>query len=1099
MARSPNSEQKLSIEHHGGVLLSAGAGSGKTFVLVEHMAYLLNTFVDDNSDLEQISFRSKLRSYLSSIVMMTFTKKAAGELALRLKARVGEEADSHDNWRWGIIRECISVLTVSTIHGVCHKLLSSGMIPDFDPEIEVATEVDQWEKVSTLLHNWYNAQSDVKKNSDIVRTFISNESSLTDSLVHIFGDPGLRSMWQKLDKVEYSSGELKSFFQDVIKLNELDSLFLFPITPSNESGKGKWKDFLEGFIELSASTPLESVEQMNSYLEFFAGHKGVRKPSVGKVDPSTISYFEKTKELHTLLKDMDESLNAFSTHLDGAYREWPQLFKEIFNYVDCYYRSISGVNFSDLEYYVLKALESDEVVERIARSYKYFIVDEFQDTSYIQYEILSRLVKGDHSKLFCVGDKKQAIYGFRGGELGVFEECSEKINQNLSLVSNYRSKENVINSNNQLFDFLFSKGLGFSGDDPFKVEVEYQQCPLDLESKGKLKRLCVDVEGGPKQKLSRTEMDFIESNTIFSNIKKISENIPGESIAVLYSKLAPSRYLISRLIREDVGFTAQMKVPLSTDPVLGLFNLLVELSLILESSELIKSVEYSTTIIEGYFLYLRIKPKNKISDAVTQFLSDLSLLGVSESFIRFVHVTGISNSNYSNNFRLIQSICKLAAGNKEQILNLLNTHSDGTYSIDFQVGSNPGNIQIMTVHASKGLEFDHVFLGGIHTNGATRSNSNYFGKGPGSFRWKATSSQRKPFKSPGYYLETMISKRKDFAESKRLFYVAATRAVNGLYWCDISFNGAGISFGDHSWVNGIRNWLESIPGTPLSQHIGKEMIKTGGMRDDLIASMSDENTKRPLFHMDSMGIADRASNDSGLATISELSVTRLATLVHCPKKFYLKNICKLEPTDFDFLEIERVIDEKELREEKLLVGVDEIVAKSSAGRGTKIHELVSRSIIEGTNVAIDSQYEGIVSWALKVLSPFSKEQLRSEVPLKFPFFGHTINGIPDLIIEGEHPQVWDFKTGARKIETEESYWFQLMAYGYSQYQLGRVDRAYSIELVLAYLDEKEVVSRSFDYSAICKGLFSVWQKTACFSPRTSHCGSCEYRPICHED
>ncbi|MCK5884122.1 MAG: PD-(D/E)XK nuclease family protein, partial [Bacteriovoracaceae bacterium] len=173
--------------------------------------------------------------------------------------------------------------------------------------------------------------------------------------------------------------------------------------------------------------------------------------------------------------------------------------------------------------------------------------------------------------------------------------------------------------------------------------------------------------------------------------------------------------------------------------------------------------------------------------------------------------------------------------------------------------------------------------------------------------------------------------------------------------------------------------------------------------------------------------------------------------------------------------------------------------KSSAGRGTKIHELVSRSIIEGTNVAIDSQYEGIVSWALKVLSPFSKEQLRSEVPLKFPFFGHTINGIPDLIIEGEHPQVWDFKTGARKIETEESYWFQLMAYGYSQYQLGRVDRAYSIELVLAYLDEKEVVSRSFDYSAICKGLFSVWQKTACFSPRTSHCGSCEYRPICHED
>ena len=63
--RSPNEEQKLAIEHTGGVLLAAGAGSGKTFVLVEHIIYLINKFLIEKEDLSNEELENELNLYLS--------------------------------------------------------------------------------------------------------------------------------------------------------------------------------------------------------------------------------------------------------------------------------------------------------------------------------------------------------------------------------------------------------------------------------------------------------------------------------------------------------------------------------------------------------------------------------------------------------------------------------------------------------------------------------------------------------------------------------------------------------------------------------------------------------------------------------------------------------------------------------------------------------------------------------------------------------------------------------------------------------------------------------------------------------------------------
>ena len=70
------------------------------------------------------------------------------------------------------------------------------------------------------------------------------------------------------------------------------------------------------------------------------------------------------------------------------------------------------MTFSDLEYYVHEGLGLSGVIDRMAQSYRYIIIDEFQDTSPIQFKIITKMIKENYQRLFCVGDKKQAIYGF---------------------------------------------------------------------------------------------------------------------------------------------------------------------------------------------------------------------------------------------------------------------------------------------------------------------------------------------------------------------------------------------------------------------------------------------------------------------------------------------------------------------------------------------------------------------------------------------------------------------------------------------------------------------------------------------------------------
>jgi ATP-dependent exoDNAse (exonuclease V) beta subunit len=1140
--RTPNDEQKLAIEHSGGVLLSAGAGSGKTFVLVEHIIYILDSFISSEKYISEIDFKSKLKIKLSSIVLMTFTKKAAGELALRLAERIDEEIlyreeKGEEVFKWNIAKEALTAMTVSTIHGFCFKLLGQGFFTDIDPSVEIISEARATNRIEKLFNEWFEmkkAKNEVTEDS-FIYSVLANQKAIIKALDAIFGNPDLRLMWKTTTAKEMCHIDMPKLLAELLDLAEVDGIFSTRISANQYSDYSdkSWYKILDDFINLTQRTKLDSEESFKIYLDFFASIKRLTGPA-GKAKaqlPEVTDYFQQMKALRDFLKSHNENLFAYSQHKEGAFFSWVKVVKEIVDYIEHNYKRIPGVTFSDLEYNVLLGLDCEETLERIIKTYKYFIIDEFQDTSEVQFDILKKLTRGDYNKLFCVGDMKQAIYGFRGGELGVFRDCMNKVSKSLSMTNNYRSHSNIISFNNFLFENIFAKGMGFKGVDKHAVDVEYQTYPFTGEdanegeiakNKVLVKNIPLNKKGVP-ERLSSAEVHYLDAISTIKLIKNIQEKDSGEEICILYKNLAPTNYLIPSLIKENISFTAQVKVPMIQDPVVGLFKILLESLLEMNKpseKEIENAMMYSQILMNSYLNYLEIEYSGDVLELTKQFHKDVKSLGTAVAFNKVLFGLKLSNSNYTNNLSLIDSICLICGDDISQAYEAVRQYGENKYSIDFQYGNHPEEITIMTAHASKGLEFDHVILGGINNNGKRLPETSYFGKFPGSFRWKLSTKQKKSFKSPMYIKEDLLTKQKDFSESKRLFYVASTRAKKKLYWNDFSSEAAPIDLNAENWINGIRSWENDIEdkSEKIRLHIND---KTKDESEDKIEDERELmalSNKPPLFHSDNIGLEEKVENNKSLGrtlgTLAELSVTRLATLSDCPQKFYLQNICKITEDDIEELTgimPDQLNDPKFLREELEVEDEEqEIKLKSYAARGSLIHETMSHAITRNWVVprSFDEKARkedlDAVDWGLKELSPFREShEFISEVPVKFSFFGHMVSGTPDLILKPRElgiAEVWDFKTGQRSEKKESSYWFQLYAYALAIYELNTIDKDEEVKLALSYLDMKSNITKTVNYREVVEYLYKYWKRLdGLDSVNLEHCTRCMFSKICHSN
>jgi len=1080
--RSPNVEQKLAIEHNGGVLLRAGAGSGKTFVLVEHIVYLAKQWILTKGN--SASFEDFIRTELSQIVMMTFTNKAAGEMSIRLNERFKQLADNENDSRWKVILDSLPLLTVTTIDGFCRRLIVNGFFPGLSSEAKIIFYMERVEQIRTLFEKWLS-QSNLDKNER--ELLLKERKNLMLAFSNIFSDPELRLLWKETDTTKLGPENLGGILENSFKINRLEEqlLQIHSLELPEESERSSFEKIV-GIFQQSGLPTVNTLEKLKLYHDLFSTIKVLRGESGKKKTIQHDLAKEALVSLRDWLKKWHPVIFDYISNYESKISPWINICFNIFNFIDLHLDPNLGLTFGDIEYHVAKGLKNPEAVSRIRKRYHYFIVDEFQDTSNLQFRIIRDLIGDNFNSLFCVGDAKQAIYGFRGGELGVFQTCSEMIPKVLQLKNNYRSVPAVIEFNNLLFKAVLPLGEGFSGLDAFTVLAEDQAVPTEVvhEFDGEVNLINVILERDVEAlgKFSTDEINQLEANYLVSALKKQKQVTPKEVSTVLYRKLKPSTDLTRLLIKEEVGFTAQFKIEPSEDPVLGLFLVLLKHKF--DSKENTKD-NFAVFMLKNYLGILGIKREVSHSE-IAQFDTDITYWGVYGAFIKFLSALGITTENSDINLDFIKTLCELHAEDPELILSEISNFEGSKLSLDFRYGEEASKIQIMTAHASKGLEFENVFLGGIYTNGKENPDRDMFGDEPASFLWYLNQERKERQKSPQYLLEAEIRKLKNFSESKRLFYVACTRAKKRLYWVNFSNIEDLFSVPSNSWINGITYWAQQTPFEKLT------IIAAEKLNINL-----EKNADLPLFFYDSVGVHEKSNHRQThlphIGILSELSVTRLNSLIDCPRKFYLENILKLNVNKEKT--VSRAIFESEEGEE--------VIVRSSSERGSLIHQEIAYAIEHNFVLRREFFNDPIIKpihWILEELKKYSHLILISEKPFKFKLFNFMISGIPDLIIQDQSLQqieIWDFKTGKITQDKLDHYWSQLMAYAYGLYVSSEINKDNSIELKLSFVDEEKILKQKVNFLKVEAELFKYWldinhpEKT-----NPDHCSRCPYGDIC---
>ena len=1089
MSQAPNEEQLKAIEHQGGVLLSAGAGSGKTFVLKEHILYLCKQWMKEykQSSLDT-NYDQFIVSKFRKIALMTFTKKAAGELEIRLKKELNmalEQSSVEDQYFWRENLNNIDYLTVGTIHSFLLKLIKSGFFPDISTDVEIVSEGKFKKFIIEKLDEWL-LKTKLSVNSSEYIQLLKNKDKVETALIQVFSDPSLRELWVG----GFSDDFLKSsetLINDLVYELDLMDVVNKKIPSFDRGDKRQWAKFLAEFDQ-NFPTFDGHFESFIEIIHFFKKRdfKIPNKPSVKNVDPIIVDYYEKIKELKDFIKKNSDNFLLFYEHKDGHAKSWSEILRNIVKYIENEYYKLEGLTFSDLEYLTFKNL-TKETAQHIASEYRYFIIDEFQDTSFIQFQIISLLAEQDFKRLFCVGDPKQAIYGFRGGEVGVFLSCQEKVPLNLTLKNNYRSTRRVIDFNNKFFHFIFNKGPGFKGHDPLQVPVIFQEFPFEeIMNEKDVSEIHVPLDFElDKQKLSNADTDYIEALGIINQIKEYQLT----QTAVLYRRLKPSLILIDLLIENGIGFTAQVKIPFLEDPLIGIFKILIQY----EFNQGSQRDEYTINFLNSYMALLQGRGHKKIKiSSIDRYLEEKAYYGVELAFYRFLESLQVSVSNFTNSLSAICEIIKTSYGNDTIMALEIEKIEELSYSFDFKWGENSDKVILMSAHASKGLQFENVILGGIYTNDYTPPFNSPVGKLPESFKWSPYINSKKSYKSPGMILEEIINKKKEFSESKRLFYVANTRAKRNLNFVHIDFaSHKRQKSSSGAWASALSFWKNEREELPIKNSFNIQGILSEQLN-------KEKASEPPLFHKDSLGINKKAKQGKSFI-LPELSVTRLATAAQCPRKFYFESYCRFSNDDLEVLS-NFLPKEHQLE----LLDTELGSAISSTERGNLFHDSISKAIKSGFK---DKTSESIpeILWAVENLRNYRDNFFFiSEKQIKFPLLNYMITAIPDLVMLKKNSeqlnQIWDFKTGLLKKNNHNVYQTQLYAYAYGLYELEMVKKDELINLVLCYIDEKQLVEEkvSFEnvnnfFQKLFPDLNSPWKIN------TSFCSVCEFNLICQKN
>jgi len=476
--------------------------------------------------------------------------------------------------------------------------------------------------------------------------------------------------------------------------------------------------------------------------------------------------------------------------------------KGILNVYKIYQEKILALNacdFGDLILHCVSIFENKQDILKIySNNFKYILVDEYQDTNFIQSKWLN-LLANKHKNICCVGDDDQSIYSWRGAEIKNFLNFDKifKNTKKIKLEQNYRSTQNILSA----ASVLIANNQGRLG-----------------------KKLWTDGEDGELVKLSCYKNGKDEAINISDIIeKKLKKNFSYNNIAILVRAIFQTREFEERFLKIGVGYRIvggtkfyarseikdsvaylriifQKKDDLAFERIVNTPKRSVGDTTIKQISEYAR--KYKLCLEDASLKMIEmneIKPKAKIGlltilNLISKWRKDL----FSKKHVELMQII-LDESGYSEMLKnkkdiesegRLENIKELLRGMREfENLESFLEHVALATSIDEDWEGK--KINLMTMHAAKGLEFDIVFLPGWEE---------------GLFPHQKS-----------------LEEKGDFAleEERRLAYVAITRAKKRAY----------ISFSMNRFYQG--DWIENLASRFIDE-LPKENIKKNNMTEENI-------------------------------------------------------------------------------------------------------------------------------------------------------------------------------------------------------------------------------------------------------------------------
>ncbi len=890
--RTPNAEQLAAIDAPGLVFVSAGAGTGKTTVLVERF---VRAVCDRGLPID-------------SVLAITYTERAAGELRGRIRARLAE-LDRHD-----LARE-LDGAWISTIHGFCHRLLKAH---PFEAAVDPTFRVLDENQSRVLAGEAFDLA---------LEEFCASQDPERIRLLATYGARGLRRMLTRVYETLRSAG--RELVLEVTERPGLDARI--------EELRVAARAALDETAGMDkADKARASVARVLELLE--------RPPASERLlDLSDVSARGGPRELFAGYEEARAAVEQAA--LDELAARDRSLLEELLRrFADAYAAakaSESALDFEDLQLTARDLLRNEPAIrERESWRFRSVLVDEFQDTNRLQCELIDLLATED---LFFVGDEFQSIYRFRHADVEVFRERREASGGVLALTENYRSRPEVLEVINHLFSSDFGdefRPLSAAGrfEDPaFGAAVE-----LLVTDKASYKDTGVHWRAAEAKHVADRVKELVDSG----------EATPGE-IVLLFAAGTDAR-LYEQALRElglptfratgrdyyhqqqVVDLLAYLRllhnryddealVTVLASPFVGVSNNgLLHLRRAAEKRPLFCGLEKS--IPEGLSerdaqlvrafrqrydrlagLAARSSLERLCERIITEHDYDLAVLVQWDGRRRYANLRKLA--------RLARSYEELRGPDVEGFVRFVRELDTVGASELEAVAEEEGTdvIRLLTIHGAKGLEFKVVIVADAGRHGATRDADEILCLPDGRLGFRvADPSTGKRLPTSDYQEVKEAESEASEAERRRLYYVAMTRAIDRLI---VSGSIDPERSGDEStpigWVLGRLDApeLESAGGAPVEiDRDGARLV----LRVDRFSpetahngSVGDEESQLALFAVEDGQVAiAEAPRLPELVPVPEppenrvrrLSYSALALFELCSYRFYVERFVGLRET-----------------------------------------------------------------------------------------------------------------------------------------------------------------------------------------------------------